>query len=121
MKATTIILAALFTLQVSALFAGNESTKINSAPAGSVFELTTLIPVTPAEATFEEVNSDMINSSALAPVLPKEAEFEEMTPIVNLVSLAPVTPAEADFSDTADQMTDISLLAPVTPGVAEFE
>jgi hypothetical protein len=121
MKATTIILAALFTLQVSFLFAGNESTSFNSAPAGSSLDLTLLVPMTPAEATFEEVIPVVIDLDALTPVVPVEAEFEEMVPVIDLGSLVPETPAEADFSDMADQMINIRSLAPATPLAADFE
>jgi hypothetical protein len=121
MKATTIILAALFTLQVSVLFAGNESTIVISASPESTFDMTVLIPVTPTEATFEEVNSEAIDFDALAPVVPVEADFEEMVPVIDLGSLAPETPAEADFSDAVDQTIDFSSLAPATPIAADFE
>jgi hypothetical protein len=121
MKATTIILAALFTIQVSALFAENESTTRTSTPVESTFDMMALIPVTPAEATFEEVNSEVIDFAALVPVVPVEAEFEEIIPVIDLGSLAPVTPADADFSDGADQVINVTYLAPVTPMVADFE
>ena len=121
MKATTIILAALFTFQVSVLFAGNESSTVTSATVETTLDLTALIPATPIEATFEEVNSEVIDFTALAPVVPSEAEFEEMVQVIEFGSLAPVTPAEADFSDGADQMININTLAPVTPMVADFD
>ena len=121
MKATTIILAALFTLQVSVLFAGNESTPVTSATVETTLDMTALIPVTPAEATFEEATIEVIDFAALIPVFPMEAEFEDMVPVVDLGSLAPVTPAEADFSDGADQMINVEVLAPATPVVADFE
>ena len=44
--------------------------------------LTLLAPVTPPEATFEDVtavNTDVTYLSSLAPVTPKEATFEEIT------------------------------------------
>jgi hypothetical protein len=76
MKATTIILAALFTFQVSVLFAGNESTTVTSATVETTLDMTALIPVTPAEATFEEVNSEVIDFTALVPATPMVADFE---------------------------------------------
>jgi hypothetical protein len=121
MKASTIILAALFTLQVSVLFAGNESTALNSTPIETTLDLLALVPSTPAEATFEEVNIEMFDFTALAPIVPAEADFEDMAPVVDLESLAPVTPAEADFSDGADQLINVTVLAPVTPMFADFE
>ena len=121
MKASTIILAALFTLQVSVLFAGNELTTITSSPVETTLNMTALIPVTPTEATFEEVNNVAIDIDALAPVVPVEAAFEEVAPVIGLGTLAPVTPVEADFSDAADQIINVSSLAPVTLMVADFE
>ena len=99
MKATTIILAALFTLQVSALFADNESTTPNGSPVEAKLNITALIPVTPAEATFEDVIIEIVDLTALAPVVPLEAEFEDMIPMADLTRLAPLAPSEADFSD----------------------
>jgi hypothetical protein len=62
--------------------------------------MVSLVPLTPAEATFEEMPSDMIS----------------------LVMLAPVTPATADFQDTIVSVTiDPGMLAPVTPATADFE
>jgi hypothetical protein len=121
MKATTIILAAFFTLQVSVLFAGNETTTLTSAPVETTLDLSALIPSTPAEATFEEVDIEVIEFTSLAPVVPAEAEFEEMVPVIDLGSLTPITPAEADFSDGVNQMINVSALAPVTPMVTDFE
>jgi hypothetical protein len=121
MKTTTIILAALFTLQASFLFAGNESVTSTSTPDKITLEVTALVPVTPAEATFEEVYSEVIDFTALAPVFPAEAEFEDVVPVIDMGSLTPVVPVEADFSDTVDQTIDISSLTPETPMVADFE
>ena len=121
MKATTIILAALFTFQVSVLFAGNESTTVTSTTVETTMNVTALGPVTPVEATFEEVNSEVIDFTALVPAVPVEADFEDMIPVIDLGSLAPETPVEADFSDGADQMINVEALAPATPMVADFE
>jgi hypothetical protein len=119
MKATTIIIAAILSLQVNVLFAGNyeESPTVNSA----------LAPVTPGEATFEETtltNAFTFKFSDLAPVTPGEADFSDVVPEKNidLTILAPVTPAEADFTDSIEgQEVDFSALAPVTPAEADFE
>ncbi|MEI7727818.1 MAG: hypothetical protein WCK09_22115 [Bacteroidota bacterium] len=122
MKTTTIIIAAIFTLQASILFAGNDniSTPVTNETAAII--LTTLAPSTPVEATFEEmIPVNEINS--LIPVTPSEATFEEMpAEMISLVMLAPVTPVTADFNDSTDSVTiDSSTLAPVTPATADFE
>jgi hypothetical protein len=121
MKTINILLAALFTLQVSVLFAGNESVTMNSTPVETTLDLTALIPVTPDEAIFEEVTSVAIDFTLVAPVVPVVADFEDVVPVIDLGSLAPAVPVEADFSDTVDQAIDISTLAPVAPMVADFE
>lgn len=92
-----MILAAVLTLQVSLLFAGNESIVNNNAPATITLDITSLMPVTPAEATFEEVNMPNIDFDALAPHTPAEATFEDTLPAFSIASLAPRTPCEATF------------------------
>ena len=92
-----MILAAFLTLQVSILFAGNESIINNNAPATINLDITSLMPVTPAEATFEEVNVPNIDFEALAPHTPAEATFEDIAQAISIGSLAPKTPSEATF------------------------
>ncbi|MEI7661800.1 MAG: hypothetical protein WCK34_06375 [Bacteroidota bacterium] len=118
MKATTTILAAVFTLSMNVLFAGNDGASMNSET--STVRLS-LAPATPVEATFEEVNDATFAAFILAPVTPAEADFtdaiEETT--INISALAPVTPAEADFASD-DETACAGALAPVTPSVADF-
>jgi len=127
MKATTFIIAAVLSLQVSLLFADNNETR--STVSGETFFCTTclLAPVTPTEATFEETtltNAVIFDYTALVPKTPGEANFSDVVPEKNLdlTILAPVTPAEADFNETTESQSDIlSALAPVTPAEADFE
>lgn len=61
-----------------------------------------LIPKTPAEADFNDDESESLDLSFLSPVTPKEADFnndddDAYFSIYNL--LAPVTPREAPFDD----------------------
>jgi hypothetical protein len=122
MKAIILIAAAVFTLQVSSLFAENNMPPTGSieknetycvslqpsTPAEASFEdgtpvkvIVSVSPVTPAEATFEEeseFNTDLI-SAALMPVTPAEADFNEDEGTISTMNIAPVTPAEADFSE----------------------
>lgn len=121
MKTTTIILATLLTLQISFLFAGNESITATPATEVSFSAVSMLAPSTPAEATFEEAGSVTFDLEALAPATPPAADFEEMVPVIDLSALSPATPAEADFTDAGDQTVDIRALAPVSPAVADFE
>ncbi|MEI6455739.1 MAG: hypothetical protein WCO93_05580 [bacterium] len=98
MKSTTVILAAALTLSVNILFA---ESIISSIPVPSTRELSTvnnLVPVTPAEANFEDAITPEINNNELTPFTPGEAEFEDVTVemFVNQ-ELAPVTPSAADF------------------------
>jgi hypothetical protein len=94
MKTTTLFIAALFIFQTGLLFAANEG-----APLRSDIETQVLAPVTPAEATFEEMEPTRIMTGTLAPVTPAEADFSDAieSTVVDNSLLAPVTPAEADF------------------------
>ena len=127
MKATTIIIAAVLSLQISVLFAGNEETHLIPNNEAVSFNLNTLAPITPVEATFEEsteTNAFTFDFSILAPATPEEADFSDVVPEKNidLTILAPVTPSEADFTDnTEEPAVDLSALAPVTPSEADFE
>ena len=99
MKATTIIVAAVLSLQVITLIAGNNFS-----------------PLTP--------NSDANSSCCVVimPTTPAEATFEDDVTLTDFVVLAPVTPGEADFSDSIeDQAVDFIVLTPVTPVEADFE
>jgi hypothetical protein len=121
MKITTILLAALFTLQVSFLMAGNESTLNMPSTEISAVAFSALSPVAPMEATFDEVVVPTVDVIALAPVTPGEVTFEEFfVPVVDFTTLAPVAPAEATFEIT-DTMLDFSTLSPTTPAEADFE
>ena len=118
MKATTTILAAILTLSMNVLIAGNDGAALNSET--NLFQ-TSLAPGTPAEATFEDMNDATAIAFILAPVSPIEADFSDAIPetTIDNITLAPVTPFEADFV-TDDDTTNVSVFAPVTPSVADF-
>jgi hypothetical protein len=116
MKATTIIIAAVFSIQISTLFAANEFPPVTSNNAVSASYYVSLVPSTPVEASFEDfTTTEKIN---LIPTTPVEATFVE-TPS-EMVDLAPVTPAVAEFDDDVIAV-DNGILAPVTPTFADFE
>ena len=119
MKATTITLAAIFTLSMNVLFASNDGAAVINNMTSSTF--TALAPITPAEATFEEVTDATATAFILAPVSPIEADFSDAISetTIDIFTLAPVTPSEADFA-TDNETTNVSVLAPVTPSVADF-
>ena len=127
MKAKSIIIAAVLSLQVSFLLANNNETISEANNESSFCTICTLAPVTPGEATFEETtftNAFTYNVTNLAPVTPVEADFSDFVPEKNidLTILAPVTPSEADFNDNIeDQALNLSALVPVTPAEADFE
>lgn len=99
MKTKITLLAALLTLQISALFAGSDMATLSVSA----------IPPS-------------VNLKALAPVTPQEATFEEVTNAVpTIIELSPTAPAEADFEEVADEETNIGHLAPATPTEADFE
>jgi hypothetical protein len=118
MKATTTILAAVLTLSMNVLFAANDGAAVNSETSSFC---TSLAPVTPSEATFEEVN-DATSVAVLAPVVPAEADFTDVPAefTADIFALAPVTPAEADFDSDGNEEVNIAALTPVTPAVADF-
>ena len=102
MKATTIIIAAVLSLQVSLLNAGNNETRSIVNDETVLCPTRVLAPVTPIEAIFEETivtNAFGFDFTTLAPVTPIEADFYDTIPEKNFdhTILVPVTPAEADF------------------------
>ena len=127
MKAISIIIAAILSLQVSFLSAGNIETNPTLSNEAVSVNINLLAPVTPVEATFEdatEASAFSFDFSYLSPATPDEADFSDVVPEKNidLTILAPVTPPEADFNDNSEAQTiDFSALAPVTPAEADFE
>ena len=125
MKAKSIIIAAVLSLQVSFLLANNNETISEANNESSFCTICTLAPVTPGEATFEETtftNAFTYNVTNLAPVTPVEADFFDVVPEMNMTILSPVTPSEADFNDNIkDEDVNLSELVPVTPAEADFE
>jgi len=116
MKATAVILAAIFTLQAGILFAG-----IDNAPAANDKSTISFAPVTPAEATFEDATT--ISVVDLMPLTPAEASFDDMPAVLPSVgNLSPATTSEVDFEDMVEvTVYDNGLLAPITPAEADFE
>jgi hypothetical protein len=96
MKTTIILLTALLTLQVSVLFAGKHSDVIPGTKETPIVAVTSLAPVAPATATFDDA-SPAADLTALAPVTPSEATFSDEPATDNLSTFEPVIPAEADF------------------------
>jgi hypothetical protein len=127
MKATNIIIAAVLSLQAGILLHGLDDLSTVSKDAITGRNITYIAPVSPVEATFEdagEINEIAFDFSSLVPVTPLEAGFNDVVPDVNsdLKVLAPVTPSEADFNDSTEgPESTLSYLAPVTPAEADFE
>jgi hypothetical protein len=127
MNATNIIIAAILSLQVSFLYAGNNETRPVVNDETVLCPTCMLAPITPIEATFEEItlpSAFNFDFTTLLPVTPVEADFSDIVPEknLNLTILAPVTPAKADFNENIDTPAfNLSVLAPVTPSDADFE
>lgn len=122
MKATTIIIIAFLCLQVSILFASNDFPPLTSNNDDGASYCISLMPTTPAEATFKDIATFDVNQ--LMPITPTEATFDDMpSEISSIFILAPVTPTIADFDDdtVAVIAVDYGMLAPVTPTEADFE
>lgn len=123
------ILTALLGFQFNTLFAAtgfSESTLLSNAIMTSI-ATPILAPVTPAEATFEDVSeagATAIDIVALIPMIPMTADFSDGAPEAGIqINLAPVTPKEADFEEEKENgnTTGTGGLAPVTPNDADFE
>ena len=94
MKAITIIITAVLSLNAVILFSANPGSPLEPAGNG-VSSTVVLSPETPAEATFENESEPVMappDPISLAPETPAEADFDD-----RIVSLAPETPEEADF------------------------
>jgi|GEM_PF-3221089 hypothetical protein len=93
MKTKIIIVLALISLNINLVSARNNSPKGVDGPAKFEWTVssTLLAPVTPTEATFEDVTAGNTGTAylfSLAPVTPEEATFEEInsgeqTPMVS--------------------------------------
>ena len=116
MKATTLILAIIFALQINILYAGTDREIIKS-PC-----IVTNLNNTSGSAS-RDLADDACYLASLTPVLPTEADFNDFAPVasIEISDLAPITPAEADFNDPIEIPIRITTLAPVTPAVADFE
>jgi hypothetical protein len=99
MKTTFIILSTLLTLHINLLFAGNDVVSANSNSGVNSITILELAPLTPREATFEDVATPF-EFSTLAPGTPAEATFTDEPDETSAIGLPPVTPDEADFSDS---------------------
>ena len=110
MKATTFILALIFAMNFTLLFAGD--------PKYSTLK--------------DDVKTDNISfyHIELAPVTPKEAFFNDVEPLpaTEIIRLAPITPKEAIFEDSASESiiqsikpVNLGKVIPITPKEAEFE
>ena len=119
MKTTKFVLAAIFTLQLGILFAGNDNITTPATEVTSSINMVSLAPTSPVEATFEEI---VVENTffGLSPITPVEADFEDLSiEMVSVNDLSPVMPSVADFSDTVE--ISIDQLSPVTPVIADFE
>ena len=124
MKATTIIIAAVFSLQFSAVSADNPEGKyVNESYKVNVSAIN-LAPVTPSEADFSDaVPEPVVKAVTLAPVTPSEADFNDDLQITNVSEnrLAPSTPSTADFDDIVTFLPVTNILLPVAPSKADFD
>jgi hypothetical protein len=129
MKTAIFTLIVIFLLSAGSVFAGNdlESPILNESITESL--LKTLAPVTPKEASFDEVISGTgsdFSVGSLAPTTPKTAGFDdtlqmEMSLKDILHLLAPKSPAEVDFNDAPENISNLLQLKPATPKAASFE
>jgi hypothetical protein len=133
---TTIKIAAKRTILIFTLFLGFQIQLImakspaNSDPVKNTLDLSALAPVTPKEATFDDVLPEKAPSMvSLAPKAPKEATFDDVDNSLEISTeflrdVAPVTPAEADFNDASPEADNninaIKFRAPVEANFIDF-
>ncbi len=128
---TTIIIAAKRTILILTLFSVFQIQQVNAkspektGPANNTFDISILAPVTPKEATFNDVVPEKAPSMvSIVPVAPKEATFDEdnsleiSTELLKVV--APVTPVEADFDDAVINTKDTGTVKFNVPIEASF-
>jgi hypothetical protein len=110
MKTSIYLLAMLFVMNFTLLSAGNPKIiilRVNVKTDNIALNKTELAPVTPKEATFEDINS--------------ESNIQTINLLI-LQKIIPVTPKEAEFEDTANEkIIEIDPLAPCSPVAAAFE
>jgi hypothetical protein len=126
-KRAILIFTLLLGFQIQLVIAGSPS---SSSPAKNTLDLSALAPVTPREATFDDILPEKAPSMvSIAPATPKEATFDDddNSPEVSAELLkvtAPVTPAEADFNDASpepDMDADaIKFFVPVEASFIDF-
>ncbi|MGA2823600.1 MAG: hypothetical protein ABSE72_08755 [Bacteroidales bacterium] len=110
-KRAILIFTLLLGFQIQLVMAKSPE---NSSPVKNTPGLFTLAPVTPKEATFNDVLPEKAQAMvSLAPIMPKEATFNDYDSSNEISSellkkLAPVTPSEADFNDISPE-TDIDI------------
>lgn len=132
---TTINIAAKRAILIFTLFLGFQiqlvmaESPANSSPAKNTFNLSALAPVTPKEATFNDVLPEKAPAMvSLAPTAPKEATFDDDSSIEISTELlrevAPVTPKEADFNDASPEadknINTIKFCAPLEANFIDF-
>ena len=133
---TTINIAAKRAILILSIFLGFQiqlvlaKSPLTSSPAKNTSDLSILAPVTPKEATFDDVLPEKAPVMvSVAPVMPKEATFndDDISTDINselLKKVAPVTPSEADFNDASPKADkDISIVkfrAPLEANFSDF-
>ncbi|NQV03733.1 MAG: hypothetical protein HQ542_13875 [Bacteroidia bacterium] len=100
----TIIIIALFGLQITTFFGKTDGDKSSMINSGDTFcaECPFLSPVVPMEASYEDQKEvvNLMDQETLTPEIPMEADFtEEENQTVNHRVFTPVVPEEADFEE----------------------
>jgi hypothetical protein len=133
---TKINIAAKRAILIFALFLGFQIQLVmakspeNSTPAKNTSGLSILAPVTPKEATFDDVLPEKAPIMvSLTPITPKEATFDDSYSSTEISSeflkkIAPVTPSEADFDDVSPEtykvINVVKFSVPVEANFSDF-
>ncbi len=131
MKTVAINLGMIFFLMGKIVIAGTdiESPGISSSTSFSETYLKYLSPVTPKEATFDDLVQTETHASSkisLEPTTPGTAAFDDLPPVTLstselIIRLAPRMPVEVDFFDPLPNEPEKIDLRPHAPNVADFE
>jgi hypothetical protein len=112
------------TLQAASAINRNNGASNGCSSCRELTSVNYLAPVTPCEATFEDVSE--MYFAGIAPVTPDAATFDDAPEsgfALSASEFAPATPAEASFDDCTPEKPciDVHRIAPVTPETADFD
>jgi len=101
-----ILLAAIFSFQISSVFAGKTEVKSSGTSEAETIcvECPQLIPIIPLEASYEDLDevTSLMSEDFLIPEVPMTADFSDISQEIGAgcPDFSPEVPLEADFEAT---------------------